>query len=72
MTGPNRLDLAKGNEILRRANRDTVTGDKKTNAYRRAKRANAKYYKQRDREKQNQFGKFGAASPVRIIPTDGC
>jgi hypothetical protein len=63
-----RLDLAKqADVILKRARCDTVTGAKKDRNYRRNKRAERKRFARRWREKRKKLGKFGPASPVRVI-----
>lgn len=72
MTRPSRLNLAKqADVILKRAGCD-ATGAKKDKSYQRQKRAKAKWLRRCQRAKAKKFGKLGAASPVKIIPANGC
>ena len=67
------LDLAQqADAILTRANCDITTGAKQDRKYRRNKRAERKRLARLARARNKKLGKFGAASPVRNIPTDGC
>jgi hypothetical protein len=68
-SNPNRADLAKqASAILRRAGCDALTGAKQKNRdYRRNKRAEHELAARHWRKRQKQFGKFGPASPVRMI-----
>jgi hypothetical protein len=61
-----------GDAILRRARCDAVTGAKQDRQYRRNKRAERKRFASHWRARGKKLGKFGAASPVRNIPPDGC
>jgi hypothetical protein len=66
-------DLAKeADEILEGAGCDTMTGAKIDQKYRRNKRAENKRLGRHRRARRKKLGKFGAASPVRNIPPDGC
>src|SRR5262249_38110834 len=67
---PNLVKQASG--ILKRARCDAMTGAKKDHAYRRRKRAENKHLGRHWRTKKKKLGKFGAASPVRIIPAESC
>ena len=61
-----RLELAReASAILRRANCDTLTGERKGHRYKRNKRAEHRIAQRLLREKQAKLGTFGAASPVR-------
>jgi hypothetical protein len=76
-TGENRTrrrrELAKeASAILKRARCDTMTGAKQDRQYRRNKRAESKRFARHWRAGRKKLGKFGAASPVRNIPRDGC
>jgi hypothetical protein len=63
-----RLDLIKqADAILRRARFDVMTGAQKDRAYRLNKRAESKRRGRYGHAKRNTLGKFGAASPVRVI-----
>jgi hypothetical protein len=57
--------------ILKRANCDTETGAKRDRRYRRNKRAERKRFARRARARSKNFGKLGAASPVRNIRPGG-
>jgi hypothetical protein len=66
-------DLARqADAILIRANCDITTGAKQDRKYRRNKRAERKRLTRHWRARTEKLGKFGAASPVRNIPPDGC
>ena len=68
-----RFELAKqASAILKRAGCDAMTGANKDHHYRRNKRAERKRLARQWRAKRKNLGKFGAASPVRSIPRDGC
>jgi hypothetical protein len=68
-----RRDLAKqAAAILKRARCDTTTGAKQDRKYRCEKRAESKRFARLWRARSKKLGKFGAASPVRNIPPDGC
>ena len=68
-----RRHLAKeGDAILKRARCDTMTAAKQDRQYRRNKRAESKRFGRHRRAERKKLGKFGAASPVRTIPPDGC
>jgi len=62
-----RLALMKeADALLKSAGCDWV-GAKKDRNYRRAKTAEKRRFERHRRERQRQLGKFGAASPCRII-----
>ena len=64
----NRFDLARAaSAILKRAGFDAVSGAKKDKKYRRHKRAEDKVAGRRFRARQKVLGKFGPASPTRLI-----
>jgi hypothetical protein len=68
-----RVDLErKADAILEGAGCDTVTGAKKDRRYRRNKIAKRRRLARLWRARRKKLGKFGAASPVRIITPDGC
>jgi hypothetical protein len=70
-TRRSRVELAKeGDEILKHAHCDTVTGGKKDRTYRRNKRAESKSRARRWRAKQKTLGTFGRASPGRRIEVE--
>jgi hypothetical protein len=56
-----------GDEILRRARCNTMTGQMKDRKYRRDKRAERKISMRHWREKKARLGTLGAASPVRSV-----
>jgi hypothetical protein len=58
--------------ILKGARFDPMTGGKQDRQYRRNKRAESKRFGRHRRAERKKLGKFGAASPVRTIPPDGC
>jgi hypothetical protein len=60
--------LKQASAILKRARCDTITAAKKDRAYRRSKRAESQRLGRHWRARKKKLGKFGAASPVRIIP----
>ena len=63
-----KLRLAKqADVILRRANCDAMTGEKKDRQYRRDMRVKRKYLNRRRRVKAIQFGKLGPASVGKRI-----
>jgi hypothetical protein len=73
ITKQTKAELAKeASAILKRARCDAMTGAKKDRDYRRNKRAESKRVGRQWRAKQKKLGKFGAASPVRNIPPEGC
>jgi hypothetical protein len=55
------------NALLRNAKCDPVTGDVMNRDYEQRKRDEARRARQQARRKEWQYGKFGAASPVRRI-----
>jgi hypothetical protein len=67
-------DLAKqADALLKCARCDIITGVEQDKNYRRNKRAKSKRLRSHWRARRMKLGKFGAASPVRIIaPDKGC
>ena len=59
--------LRQADQMLRGARCDTVTGERKDHSYKLRKRAEAKRVRRLARRKEWEFGKLGAASPVRRI-----
>ena len=62
------LLIKAADELLRKARFDAVTGEKKDREYKLKTRAASKRARRLSKLKEREFGKLGAASPVRRLP----